>query len=213
MNRLLSFFFFILVISRSLSVAQSAFEPVRNVESFKGKLAQMADSTKTILCDFVQEKYLVVMTEKIVSKGHFWFKRENNIRWEYTSPFKYLIIINNNHLYTSDERNQNKYDLNSNKMLQAINGFIAGCIQGNIVKNKEEYNIEYSENSSLYFVKLVPKSDKMKQMLAEVQIWFDKKDLTVSRLKLVESGGDYTIIDFINKKLNTDIPVEKFSIN
>jgi outer membrane lipoprotein-sorting protein len=196
-----------------LSVAQSAFEPVRNVESFKGKLAQMADSTKTILCDFVQEKYLVVMTEKIVSKGHFWFKRENNIRWEYTSPFKYLIIINNNHLYTSDERNQNKYDLNSNKMLQAINGFIAGCIQGNIVKNKEEYNIEYSENSSLYFVKLVPKSDKMKQMLAEVQIWFDKKDLTVSRLKLVESGGDYTIIDFINKKLNTDIPVEKFSIN
>jgi outer membrane lipoprotein-sorting protein len=51
----------------------------------------------------------------------------------------------------------------------------------------------------------------MKQMLREVQIYFDKKDLTVASLKMIESGDDYTRIDFINKKLNTNIPVEKFS--
>jgi len=28
---------------------------------------------------------------------------------------------------------------------------------------------------------------------------------------MMESGGDYTKIDFVGKKLNTDIPVEKFS--
>ena len=59
--------------------------------------------------------------------------------------------------------------------------------------------------------KLVPRAEKMKQMLNEVQICFDKNDLTVSGLKMVESGEDYTKIDFINKKLNTDIPLEKFS--
>jgi len=30
-------------------------------------------------------------------------------------------------------------------------------------------------------------------------------------LKMVESGDDYTKIGFVNKKLNIDIPLEKFS--
>jgi outer membrane lipoprotein-sorting protein len=60
-------------------------------------------------------------------------------------------------------------------------------------------------------VKLVPKAEKMRQMLNEVHIWFDKNDLTVTGIKMVESGNDYTQIEFINKTLNTEIPLEKFS--
>jgi outer membrane lipoprotein-sorting protein len=51
----------------------------------------------------------------------------------------------------------------------------------------------------------------MRQMLQEVRIWFNRDDLTVSRISMVEPGGDYTKIEFTNKKLNTDIPIEKFN--
>jgi outer membrane lipoprotein-sorting protein len=213
MNRLLTIFFFVLITSQSVVSAQTTFEPMKDIDSFIARLARMSDTTNTISCDFIQEKYLIVLSQKIVSRGQFWFKKENQIRWEYNSPYKYLIIINKDRLLTGDEKNRNKYDLNSNKMLQTLNGFITGCIQGDILKNKNDYNVEYSENTSQYLVKLTPRSEKVKQMLHEVQIWFDKKDLTVSRLKMVESGDDYTKIDFINKKLNTEIPLEKFIIN
>jgi outer membrane lipoprotein-sorting protein len=96
-------------------------------------------------------------------------------------------------------------------MLQEMNGFISGCVQGDILKNDKDYAIEYFENSKFYYVKLIPRSEKMRQMLSEVQILFDRNDLTVSGLKMVESGDDYTKISFANKKLNTDIPLEKFS--
>jgi outer membrane lipoprotein-sorting protein len=191
--------------------AQEITEPLKDIESFKVKLAKMAESTSTISCDFIQEKYLVILSQKIVSKGRFYFKKENNIRWEYTSPYKYLIIISNNQLYTADDKSRNQYDLKSNKMLQEMNGFISGCVQGDILKNDKDYEIEYFENSKLYFVKLIPRSEKMRQMLNEVQIWFDRNDLTVSGLKMVESGEDYTKIGFVNKQLNIDIPLEKFS--
>jgi len=151
------------------------------------------------------------LSEKIISKGHFFFKKDNNIRWEYTEPTQYLIIISNNQLYTRDDKSQKQYDIQSNKMFQEMNRFISGCIQGDILKNDKDFAIEYFENSKWYYVKLVPRDEKMKQMLHEVQICFDKNDLTVSSLKMVESGEDYTRIDFINKKLNTDIPLEKFS--
>lgn len=191
--------------------AQEKYRPMTDIEAFKSKLEVMSESTKTILCDFIQEKNLVVLSEKIISKGQFCFQKENNIRWEYTEPYKYLIIISNDKLFTRDEKNQKQYDIQSNKMFQEMNRFISGCIQGDILKNDKDYATEYFESSKLYFVRLVPRAEKMKQMLNEVQIYFDKNDLTVSVLKMVESGEDYTKIDFRNKKLNVEIPLEKFN--
>jgi outer membrane lipoprotein-sorting protein len=201
----------LLLVSAGILRAQTQLKPMSDIAGFKSKLEEMSKSTESITSDFVQEKNLVVLSEKIISKGIFFFRKENNIRWEYTQPYRYLIIISNGQLFTRDDRNQKLYDIESNRMFQEMNRFISGCIQGDILKNDKDYSTEYFESSSQYFVKLVPRAEKMKEMLNEVQIWFDRKDLTVSGLKMVESGQDYTKIDFINKKLNTDIPLEKFS--
>jgi len=182
-----------------------------DIATFKEKLAAMSGATQTIVCNFVQEKNLSVLSEKVISKGQFYFKKENNIRWEYTDPYKYLIIISNNQLFTRDDKNQNQYDIQSSAMFQEMNKFISGCIQGDILKNDRDYAITYFESSRSYYVTLIPRNEKMKQMLNEVQIFFDRKDLTVSSLKMIESGEDYTRINFIDKKLNTEIPVEKFN--
>jgi len=212
MNRYLTYLNCFLLVHFSCSLtAQDTYKPMTDIEAFKSKLADMAELTSTISCDFVQEKNLVVLSEKIISKGQFCFKKENNIRWEYTEPYRYLIIISNNQLYTRDNKNQKQYDIQSNKMFKEMCRFISGCIQGDILKNDKDYSKEYFENSKRYYVKLVPRAEKMRQMLNEVQIWFDKNDLTVSGLKMVESGEDYTKIDFINKKLNLEIPLEKFN--
>lgn len=201
----------LLLVSAGVLRVQAQLRPMSDITGFKSKLEEMSKSTESITSDFVQEKNLVVLSEKIISKGVFFFRKGNNIRWEYTRPYKYLIIISNGQLFTRDDRNQKLYDIESNRMFQEMNRFIGGCIQGDILRNDKDYSIEYFENSSQYFVKLVPRAEKMKEMLNEIQIWFDRNDLTVSGLKMVESGQDYTKIDFINKKLNTYIPLEKFS--
>ncbi|MCU0460849.1 MAG: outer membrane lipoprotein carrier protein LolA [Bacteroidales bacterium] len=205
---IISFTLLIVVVSLQ---AQESFKPMSDIPGFKVRLETMSKSTLSIACDFVQEKNLVVLSEKIISKGVFFFRKENKIRWEYTQPYRYLIIISNGRLYTRDDKNQKVYDIESNKMFQEMNRFISGCIQGDILKNERDYATEYFESSTRYLVKLVPREEKMRQMLNEVNIWFDKNDLTVSGLKMVESGEDYTKIIFLNKKLNTEIPLEKFT--
>jgi outer membrane lipoprotein-sorting protein len=212
MNRFLFYINCILLYHISCSLlSQSSYKRMNDIESFKSKLAEGVESTLTITCDFKQEKQLVVLSETIFSKGQFYFKKENNIRWEYTEPYRYLIIIRDNQLYTRDDKNQKQYDIQSNKLFKEMNRFISGCIQGDILKNDKEYTIEYFESNDQYYVKLIPREEKMRQMINELQIWFDKSDLTISVLKIVESGEDYTKIDFINKKLNLDIPLEKFT--
>lgn len=205
----LSFCFLIIV---ALPVwAQIPTTPMKDVPGFKQKLTTVTAGINTIESDFTQEKKLSILSNTLVSKGHFCFRRENNIRWEYLLPYKYLIIISQDKIYIKEEKDQKQYDIQSNKMFQEMNRFISGCIQGDILKNDKDYKIGYFEEGRYFFVTLVPVAEKMRQMLNEIQIWFDRTDLTVARIRMMESGGDYTKIDFVNKKLNTDIPVEKFS--
>jgi outer membrane lipoprotein-sorting protein len=191
--------------------AQVPASPMKDVAAFRQKLATVTAGIHTVESDFIQEKKLSILTNSLVSKGQFWFKRENNIRWEYLQPYKYLIIISQDKIFIKEEKDQKQYDIQSNRMFQEMNKFISGCIQGDILKNEKEYKIGYFEDGRYYFVTLVPVSEKMRQMLNEIQIWFDRTDLTVARIRMLESGGDYTKIDFVSKKVNTDIPIEKFS--
>ncbi len=185
--------------------------PMKDVPGFKQKLSAMTEGLKSIESDFVQEKKLAMLSSNLVSKGHFWFQRENNIRWEYKQPYQYLIIISQDKIFIKEAKDQKQYDIQSNKMFQEMNRFISGCIRGDILKNDKEYKIGYFEDDTYYFVTLVPVSEKMRQMLNQVQIWFDRDDLTVARIRMVEQGGDYTRIDFNAKKTNVEIPMEKFS--
>jgi outer membrane lipoprotein-sorting protein len=192
-------------------VGQTPKTPMKDIPGFKQKLVTESEKVNTIESDFVQEKNLSVLSNKIISKGHFCYKKENNIRWEYLQPYKYLIIISNNKIFIKEEKNQKQYDIQSNKMFQEMNKFISGCIQGDILRNEQDYKVGYFEDEKNYFVSLMPKAEAMRKMLNEVQIWFNRNDLTVSRITMVEAGGDYTRIDFSNKQLNTDISAEKFS--
>lgn len=212
MNRYQKFIFSIslLLIPYYLG-GQENFKPLSDPGGFVNDLIAASSSVNTITSDFVQEKNLSVLSEKIISKGRFAFKKENNIRWEYIEPYRYLIIISNNQMLMRDEKSKKQIDIQSNPLFKEMNRFISGCIQGDILRNDNDYTKEYFESDKSIYVKLVPRSEKVRQMLNEVHIWFDKNDLAVSKLRMVESGNDYTQIIFENKKLNTDIPLEKFS--
>jgi outer membrane lipoprotein-sorting protein len=123
--------------------------PMNDVAGFRDRLERMSASVTTISSDFIQEKNLAVFSEKIISKGHFYFRNDNRIRWEYTSPYKYLIIINNDQLYTSSEGNGKVYDLQTNRMFQEMNKFMGSFIRGDILRNEKDYTQEFFENPAI----------------------------------------------------------------
>jgi outer membrane lipoprotein-sorting protein len=179
---------------------------------FKQKFSEVTRNTQTIEANFVQEKNLSVLSEKIITKGKFLFKKENKLRWEYTNPFHYLIILNNGMIFTQDEENKNKIDIRNNKMFTEINFIIMGCVQGNLFNDEKKFISSYFENNRYYLIKLKPLESTLKDYISEIKISFDKNDLSVTRFEMNEPSGDYTIIEFSGKKENAIIPDEKFFV-
>ena len=206
-------FAFISLLAFSFSVsAQTAFKPVKDTAAFKQKVDKMSKETNSIESDFTQVKDLSVLSEKIVSKGHFCFLKQNNLRWEYSEPYKYVIVINKDKILIKDENNKvKKYDMNTNKVFKEINDIMISCVNGDILRSNK-FKISYFENEKGYKLELVPLAKSMKESLKKINMYFDKNVTSVIKLEMVENGDDMTTIDFTNKKLNAPVAPEKFTL-
>src|SRR5690348_13247437 len=94
---------------------------VENVEAFKKQFEMESKKIASIKSDFVQEKTMTMLTEKIVSRGQFSFKRADKVRIEYKSPYSYLLIINGNQMISKDGNKESRMNVSSNKMLRQVN--------------------------------------------------------------------------------------------
>jgi len=155
---------------------------------------------------------LSVLSEKIVTKGKFYFKKENLLRWEYKIPFEYVIVLDGNQVMIRDEEEVRAYDLQSNKIFQELNNLMIELVQGSILESGG-YAFEFLENDNQYLVQLTPKQPAMGEYLEAIHLYVSRNDYSVERLQLLEPGGDYTDIVFSNKKRNTPIADEKFALH
>lgn len=187
------------------------FKAVKDTSALKQKIETMSKATTSIESDFVQEKNLSMLSEKIISKGHFVFKKENLLRWEYVSPSKYLIVINKDKVIIKDEKKTTKYDMNSNKVFKEINDIMLSCVQGTIFKSNK-FKTAYFENEKGYKLELIPQVKNMKETFKKINLYFDKNVTSVSKMEMVESNEDITSLDFTNKKLNGPIAETIFTV-
>jgi len=187
------------------------YKPVTDMATFKQDFTTTAQKTQTIKSDFVQEKNLSMLADKIVSKGKFWFKKNNLVRIEYTHPFQYLMVMNQNNVYIKDGQKENKMSTRSNKLFQQINKITVDCIQGTALNNTD-FTIKVFENTEGYLIEMTPVTKTLKEFFKNINIAVAKKDYAVTKIDMIEYGGDNTVINFLNREINTNIPDAIFAI-
>jgi len=183
-----------------------------NSTVFKEQFAAASLKTNTIQSDFVQEKNLSMLSEKIVSKGKFWFKKENFVRMEYNQPFKYLMILNNGKVYIKDAQKENTVSSASNKLFRQINNILIDCMKGSALNNPD-FTARIFEGRQAFLLELSPTATNLKDFFQHINIIVDKKDYTATSIEMYEPGGDNTVIHFTNKQLNSTIPDALFTIH
>jgi outer membrane lipoprotein-sorting protein len=187
------------------------YKSVKDTASLKTKIENMSKAINTMESDFSQEKNLSMLSEKIISKGHFVFKKENLLRWEYLIPTKYLIVINKDKVVIKDSKKTSKYDMNSNKVFKEINDIMLSCVQGTIFQSNK-FKTNYFENDKCYKLELLPQTKNMKETFKKINLYFDKTVTSVTKMEMIESSEDVTIIDFLNKKLNAPVAENNFIV-
>jgi outer membrane lipoprotein-sorting protein len=204
-------FLFIIIGSSAFQMEQDDFHPILDVNSFIEKIDLYAVETNTIKSNFKQEKHLTMLEEVLVSEGHFIFQKENNVLWEYNKPVDYAIIVFEGQFTIRDGDKVNAFNIESNRMFREINNMIITSVSGNFLDNPD-FKSAYFENNAYYLVKLSPLKQEVKNMLSTIEIYFNKNDISVSKVKFIEPGDDFTLIQFSETVFNEPVSEQVFKI-
>lgn len=176
------------------------------------KINAAAAKIRTIQCDFLQTKHLSFLNDKMASKGVMSYDYSGKLRWEYTSPYSYVFIINNNRVHIKTSKNSNTIDIRSSRLFQGIARVMMNSVTGKSMTNDSNFSVEMYIAADDWIAYLTPKDKEMKALFKTIRLHFDSQKQMVSKVEMIEKNGDNTVIQLMHVKTNGKIEESTFAI-
>jgi outer membrane lipoprotein carrier protein len=187
-------------------------KPLTAAESQKvvAELTEVAASMRTLQCRFVQEKTSSMLAEPTVAEGTMHYASPDRMRWEYTRPYAFALVVNGERIVKVTEGKAEVVDGKSNRMYQGIVGIIMGSASGKKMFDTSVFDVVLYDEDACWRAEMTPKRRDMKRMFSQLVFRFDKKTKGISRVEFKETSGDVTSIRFEDIKLNVAIGEDCF---
>ena len=192
--------------------AQKA-QPLTEAESQKvvAELTEAAAAMQTLQCRFVQEKTSSMLTEPSVSEGTMHFASPDKMRWEYTAPYAFALVVNGDRIVKVTDGKAEVLEGKTGRMYQGIVDIIMGSASGKKLFDTSVFDVVMYDDDTFWRAEMTPKRRDMKRMFSQLVFRFDKKTKGISRVEFKDAGGDVTSIRFEDIKLNEAIGKEVFA--
>jgi outer membrane lipoprotein-sorting protein len=192
--------------------SDTAFRIMRDTNAFKQRMKNFGNTFNSLECNFVQKKSMQMLKKPVVSKGLFVYRKPSQVRWEYTEPFVYVIVISNNKITIKDETRTNQMDMTANTTFMEMNTRVTSMVDGSLLDNHGDFHVDFFENDLYFRLDLKPLTKELKKYFNSITLCFEKSDLSVASIKMYETGGDITELTFTAKQINKTISDERFII-
>ncbi|WP_417887464.1 LolA family protein [Zunongwangia sp.] len=202
--RIINFLFFFCSLSL-LAQQPSNFAKLEKHTEPAELTVKMAEA-KSLHSEFRQIKVIAMMDSESESKGEIFYESPDLIKWVYNKPFSYSLLFKNDHLYINDDGQKSEQDLSGNKMFAKLGDLITGSLNGELLKDDENFTITYSHVKNGTNAVMIPKNENLASIFQKVVMCFSKEN-TLQSVKLVEESGDYTMIQF--KEWHFNKPIDK----
>lgn len=181
-------------------------------EQIKKKINQAATAMKTMQCDFVQTKNIKMLNDKLISKGKMYYQQGNKLRWEYTSPYQYAFILNNDKVLIKNNQRNDVVDVKQNKLFKEITRIMMSSVVGNCLTDDKGFKTSIIANSKDWIANLAPLRKDMKQMFQKMILHFNPQKAVVTSVELIERNGDKTVIELKNVRVNETLRADMFAV-
>ncbi len=205
MKRLLILLFVFVFVQLSLMAQQSEAQ-------IRQAITQAASAMKTMQCDFIQTKHLRMVNDKMTSKGRMYYQQTNRLRWEYTSPYSYTFILNDDKVLLKNKQRNDVIDVNKNKLFREIARIMMNSVVGTSLTDDKNFKSTIATNGSEWTASLLPQRKDLKQLFQKIILHFNRTNAMVTQVELIEKNGDKTVIELNNIRTNEKISADMFTI-
>lgn len=169
-----------------------------------------AVSPRNIAADFIQEKEMKLLARPLVSKGRLLFRSPDNLRWEYLSPVRSVLLMKDGaarkFVWESGAWHEDKSaGLNA---IPVVLAQMTGWMEGRFDDASGQAMFTASRDGRV--VRLVPKEEGMRAVIAAIALRLAAGDELVEEVDIHESASPaadaVTRIRFHNTVTDRAIP-------
>lgn len=160
-----------------------------------GMTAQVPSSLE---CDFVQTIHTKMLKKDAVSYGSMSFHSPDSLRWEYTSPMKFALIMKGAKVSFVRDGRPVASDANQSRFFGEITKMMLGVFSVEDYDANGSFTTSVSEDGNVKTIKLVPQKKAMQQFMSEMTLHYDMASETMLMVKMLTKSGDSTVIEFKN---------------
>jgi outer membrane lipoprotein-sorting protein len=203
MSRMRKFFFLTIVIVAGLLSAE-----VGSSEDWTS-LREASKNIRSVKAEFLQKRYLQILTKPLLSEGRFFFNASGSLRWEYLSPVRSVMLQRGDaiQLYHFSE------GMWKPEMTQAVESRrmvlleISRWFQGRFDESKIFRNL-YLPGPPARVV-LIPK-EGIDKFIERIEVVLSARPGVIERVEIKEPGDSRTSIEFRNVEINSSFSPEVF---
>jgi outer membrane lipoprotein-sorting protein len=164
---------------------------------------------RSVKADFLQKRFLQILTKPLLSEGKLFFYVPDSVRWEYLNPLRSVMLQKGSTIQV--------YNFSDGKwkpeMTQAVEARrmvlveISRWFQGRFDESKV-FKHTYSPGPPARII-LVPR-EGVNRFIQRIEIVLSMRPGVIDRVEIEEPGDSRTSIEFRNVEINSRISPEVF---
>ena len=170
--------------------------------------AVQAVRVQSVQADFSQEKHLKILVRPLVSRGRFLFKAPDSLRWEYTSPFHSVLLMDKGRVRKFIEKNGRFVEETGMRLdaMQVVMTEISGWLDGRFSDNAA-----FTVTRDGQTVLLVPKDKGMAFFISAIELKLSDRPGLLDSVTIHEGKGAFTRLIFSGAALNQPVNAGLFA--
>ncbi len=180
----------------------SIFSFAQSNDEIMEMLTQQAASMQCMNCRFTQQKTMAMLAEPTVSEGLMNYNSPDKMRWEYTSPYSFALLVDGEKITKITDGNEEVLDAKSGRMYQGIVSIIMSSATGQKLFDKSMFDVAITDDGEFWKAEMKPKKHNMKRMFSMLTFYFAKSNNIINKVEMTEASGDVTTIQFYDMKIN-----------
>jgi outer membrane lipoprotein carrier protein len=159
--------------------------------------------------DFKMTRTLSVLSDSISSSGKLILGGPGLLRWETVTPNRSLLVVNQTKAWIvyPDLDVTRQFDIGSDPVMKVLSEHLFALTKGNVKELAKWYDIE-EENG---LKKLIPKQPELGAVFSQIWVKIDHRHV-VRKVEMKSTGGDVTIIEFDNVRIDPTLSPDVFRI-
>jgi outer membrane lipoprotein-sorting protein len=164
---------------------------------------------RSVKADFLQKRFLQILTKPLLSEGKLFFYTPDSVRWEYLNPLRSVMLQKGStiQVYNFSEGKWKPEITQAVEARRMVVAEISRWFQGRFDESKAFKHI-YSPGPPAR-VTMVP-GEGINKFIQRIEIVLSARPGVIDRVEIEEPGGSRTLIEFRNVEINSSFSSEVF---